>query len=371
MDFYVILGVERGATLSDVKRAYKRLARKFHPDINPGDRMAAAQFRQIAQAYETLSDAERRRRYDATGRLAEAGEGATVGFDGFDFTISVHGNDASTFGELFADVLHQREARRAHGTAERGVDLHQAVSLEFEEAIRGGQRSVTVLRQEYCATCQGVGALHVTPASCTHCHGTGAVKSARGHMVFSKPCLHCGGTGQQRQTRCPACGGDQYQMRSESMTINVPPGLADGARIRVPGKGHAGRNGGETGDLYIDVTVQPHPLFVRDGDDLLLRVPVAVHEAALGAKIDVPSLDGPARVRVPPGTQSGQRFRVRERGVASPRDGRRGDLVVEVHLVLPRLLDERSKELLREFGRINAADVREELNQHKGHQSRL
>src|SRR5205823_4944980 len=151
-------------------------------------------------------------------------------------------------------------------------------------------------------------------------------------------------------------------------TINVPPGLADGARIRVPGKGRVGRNGGEPGDLYIDVSVQPHPLFEREGDDLHLKVPVAVHEAALGAKIDVPSLDGPARVRVPPGTQSGQRFRVRERGVPSPRDGRRGDLVVEVQLVLPRLLDERSKELLREFGRINSDDVRQALIEHEGHQ---
>ena len=201
----------------------------------------------------------------------------------------------------------------------------------------------------------------VTPAPCPPCRGTGALKSARGHMVFSKPCLQCGGTGQQRQTRCPACGGDQYQMRTESMTINVPPGLADGARIRIPGKGHVGRNGGETGDLYVDVTVQPHSLFTRDGDDLHVKVPIAVHEAALGAKIEVPSLDGPARVRVPPGTQSGQRFRVRERGVPSPRDGRRGDLVVEVHLVLLRMLDERSKELLREFGRINGDDVRGEL----------
>lgn len=361
MDFYVILGVERGATLADVKRAYKRLARKFHPDINPGDRMAAAQFRQIAEAYETLSDVERRRRYDATGARGEAAGGSAFGFDGFDFTISVNGNDASTFGDLFADVLHQRDARRAQGNAERGADLHQVVSLEFEEAIRGGQRTLTVQRQEYCPTCQGIGQLHVTPAPCPHCHGTGAVKSARGHMVFSKPCLHCGGTGQQRQTRCPACGGDQVQMRTESLTINVPPGLADGARIRIPGKGHVGRNGGETGDLYIGVAVQPHPLFARDGDDLHLRVPVAVHEAALGAKIEVPSLDGPARVRVPPGTQSGQRFRVRERGVPSPRDGRRGDLVVEVQLVLPRMLDERSKELLREFGRINDTDVRGDL----------
>ena len=360
MDFYVILGVERGATLADVKRAYKRLARKYHPDINPGDRLAAAQFRQIAEAYETLSDAQRRQQYDTTGSRREVDSGSAFGFDGFDFTISVHGNDAPTFGDLFADALHQRGPHRAHGTPERGVDLHQSISLEFDEAIRGGQRIVTITRQEYCSTCQGVGQLHVTPAPCAHCHGSGAVKSARGHMVFSRPCLQCGGTGQRRQTRCPSCGGDQYQMRTDSLTIKVPPGLADGARVRVPGKGHVGRDGGETGDLYIDVTVRPHPLFERDGDDLHVRVPLAVHEAALGAKIEVPSLDGPARVRVPPGTQSGQRFRVRERGIAA-RDGRRGDLVVEVQLVLPARLDERSKELLREFGRINGEDVRTPL----------
>jgi molecular chaperone DnaJ len=367
MDFYLVLGLERGATLADVKRAYKRLARKCHPDINPGDRMAEVQFRQIAQAYETLSDAERRRRYDTAGPLAEPGSGSTFGFDGFDFTISVNGNDASTFGDLFADVLHQRDARRAQGVPKRGVDLHQSATLDFDEVIRGGQQTVTVTRQEYCDTCQGVGQLHATPSSCLHCHGTGAVKSVRGHMVFSKPCLHCGGTGQQRQTRCPACGGEQFQMRTESLTIKVPPGLAEGARIRVPGKGHVGRNGGEAGDLYIDVHVQPHPLFERDGDDLHLTVPLAVHEAALGAKIEVPSIDGPARVRIPPGTQSGQRFRLRERGMPSPRDGRRGDLVVEVRLVLPKLLDERSKELLREFGRINADDVRTTLSAYQGH----
>ena len=361
MDFYVILGVERGATLADVKRAYKRLARKFHPDINPGDRMAAAQFRQIAEAYETLSDQQRRAQYDTTGRLGGANGGATFGFDGFDFTISVNGSEAPTFGDLFADVLHQRNAQRAQGEPERGADLHQSVSLDLEAAINGGQRTITITRQDACPACQGAGQQHVTPATCTHCHGTGAVKSARGHMVFSKPCAHCGGTGQQRQTRCSACGGEQYQMRSDTLTINMPAGLADGARIRIPGKGHVGRNGGDTGDLYIDVSVAPHPVFRRDGDDLHLTVPVAVHEAALGAKIDVPSLDGPARVRVPPGTQSGQRFRVRERGAPSPRDGRRGDLVVEVQLVLPKMLDERSKELLREFGRINAADVRGEL----------
>ena len=211
--------------------------------------------------------------------------------------------------------------------------------------------------------CHGSGRLNVNETKCLHCHGSGVVKSARGHMVFSKPCAQCGGVGAQRQTICSACRGQQVEMRTESLTINIPPGLADGARIRVPGKGHVGRNGGANGDLFIDVQVRPHRLFTRDGDDLHLAVPIAIHEAALGAKIEVPSLDGPARLRVPPGTQSGQRFRIRERGVPSLRGGRRGDLVVEVHLVLPKLLDERSKELLREFGRINADDVRRPLTE--------
>jgi len=367
MDLYVILGVERGATLADVKRAYKRLARKFHPDINPGDRMAAAQFRQIAEAYETLSDPDRRRRYDTTGSATDTGGGATFGFEGFDFTISVQGSDAPTFGDLFADVLNQREARRGDGAAERGVDLHQTLTIAFGEAMAGGQRVVTVTRQELCLTCGGMGRLHVDETRCLHCHGTGVVKSARGHMVFSKPCAYCGGTGRQQRTRCPACDGRQVEMRAESLTVKLPPGLADGARIRVPGKGHVGRGGGENGDLYITVRVQPHPLFERDGDDLRLIVPIAIHEAALGAKIEVPSIDGAARLRVPPGTQSGQRFRIRERGVPSARGGRRGDLVVEVRLVLPKLLDERSKELLKEFGRINSGDVRRGLDEHKGH----
>jgi len=181
--------------------------------------------------------------------------------------------------------------------------------------------------------------------------------------VFSKPCAYCGGSGRHAQMRCPSCNGQQIAMRAESMTINLPPGLADESRIRVPGKGHVGRYGGENGDLFITVRVRPHPLFTRDGDDLMVTVPIAIHEAALGAKIEVPSIDGPARLRVPPGTQSGQRFRLRERGVVSARDGRRGDLVIEVRLVLPRLLDERSKELLREFGRINSDNVRRSLSE--------
>jgi molecular chaperone DnaJ len=366
MDLYVILGLDRAATLNDIKRAYKRLARRYHPDINPGDRMAVAQFRQIAEAYETLSDPDRRRRYDAVGRADPAAEVVTFGFEGFDFSVSAAGTSASTFGDLFADVLHQRGSRQPDGEPQRGADLHHSITIGFEEAMRGGERPFTVMRQEHCRTCRGTGALHVAESRCVHCHGAGDVKSARGHMVFAKPCAHCGGSGRQRQTRCPACGGQQVETRSEPLTIALPPGIADLARIRVPAKGHAGRNGGENGDLYITVHVEPHGLFRREGDDVHLTVPIAVHEAALGAKIDVPSLDGPARLRVPPGTQSGQRFRLRDRGAPSARTGRRGDLVVEVRLTLPRLLDERSKELLREFGRINGEDVRGDLLQWEG-----
>jgi molecular chaperone DnaJ len=361
MDFYIILGLPRAATAIDIKRAYKRLARRHHPDINPGDRMAAGQFRQIAQAYETLIDPDRRRRYDAGGQTAIDTGAPAFGFEGFDFTVSAHGPEASTFGDLFADVLQGRDAPRSQGAPERGVDLHQTTTISFEDALRGGQRSLTVTRQEHCRACKGAGHQPVRESRCAQCQGSGVLKSARGHMVFSKPCGACGGAGRLRQTRCATCGGQQVEMRSETLVINVPAGLADLARIRVPGKGHVGRHGGGNGDLYITVRVEAHPLFRREGDDLHLTVPVAVHEAALGAKIDVPGLDGPARLRVPPGTQSGQRFRVRERGMPSPRDGRRGDLVVEVKLVLPKILDERSKELLREFGKIHSGDVRGEL----------
>jgi molecular chaperone DnaJ len=363
MDFYILLGLERGATLGDIKRAYKRLARKYHPDINPGDRLAASQFRQIAEAYEILSDPDRRRRYDTTGFPARAAEPVAFGFEGFDFSVSVSGSSAPTFGDLFADVL--KKGSRAHdeGTPERGVDLHHSISLAFEDAMRGGSRTITVARQEHCRECGGTGRLETPERRCLGCHGAGVVKSVRGHMVFSKPCAQCRGTGRQVDTRCPGCGGQQTEMRAEAMTINVPAGLGDGAIIRVPGRGHVGRHGGEPGDLHITVHVEPHPLFRREGDDLHLVVPLAVHEAALGAKLEVPAIDGRARLRVPPGTQSGQRFRLRERGVPSARDGRRGDLVVEVRLVLPRILDERSKELLREFGRINNEDVRRELGE--------
>jgi molecular chaperone DnaJ len=360
MDFYLLLGVAREATTADIKRAYKRLARKFHPDINPGDREAAQQFRQIAEAYETLIDPDRRQRYDVAGGPAVSVDSVAFGFEGFDFSTHVSGAAAPTFGDLFSEVLRQRAGEPSQAP-QRGADLHLPLHLTFDEAYHGGVKMVAVTRLVHCRGCRGTGQVEMPERRCAHCHGTGVLKTARSHMVFSRPCPSCGGGGLLTSARCPACLGRQVETVVESVAVQLPPGLQDGARIRLAGKGHDGPRGGAAGDLFLAVDVEAHPLFRRDGDDLHLTVPVAIHEAALGARIEVPSPDGPARLRVPPGTQSGQRFRLRERGMPSPRDGRRGDLVVEVRLVLPPLLDERSKELLREFARINGADVRQEL----------
>ena len=358
MDFYLILGLERAATLGDIKRAYKRLARRYHPDINPGDRTAALQFRQIAEAYETLSDPERRRRYDTMGVAMPAIDAQVFGFDGFDFSARVSGAQAPTFGDLFAEVLQQRESGGLEAS-ERGADLHIPLALSFEDAMQGGARELVVTHLTHCEMCNGFGRLRTAESRCAACHGAGTIKTARGHMVFSRACAECHGTGRKADVVCPGCGGRQMLPRTERVSVNLAPGLGDEATVRVPQWGHAGRNAGQPGDLYVTVRVEPHRAFRREGDDIHVVVPIAIHEAALGARIDVPALDGKARVKIPPGTQSGQRFRVRERGVPSGRDGRRGDLVVEVRLMLPRALDERSKELLREFGRINAEDVRE------------
>ena len=355
MDLYVVLGLPHGATESDIKRAYRRLARRFHPDINPGDRMAEARFQQILEAYETLIDPDRRSRYDSGGGADPSGQRRSSGFEGFDF--SVRGADHSaTFGDLFAEVLSDRGTRPS--APEQGADLHLRVELTFEEALTGMTRAVNVNRRETCRTCAGTGRTRMTAGTCHVCQGSGAMRTVRGHMVFSRSCVACGGSGQQRPRPCEPCGGIGQETRIETVQVRIPPGVSDGDRVRVAAKGNAGIRGGPPGDLYITTLVAPHPVFRREGDEVHMVLPIAVHEAALGARLDVTAPDGPARLRVPPGTQSGQRFRLRERGAPSKRDGRRGDLVVEVRLMLPKVLDERSKELLREFGRINGENVR-------------
>ena len=359
MDLYIVLGIERGAPAGEIKRAYRRLARRLHPDINPGDREAEARFRQVLEAYETLIDHDRRRRYD-TGQLVSAAQAAaeSFGFAGFDFSTRVHAERTTTFGELFEEVFARRSGREGGEGADRGADIHARATLTFEEAWHGVQRSVAVTRQDTCRNCSGSGDQRVAETRCVACEGTGAVRSVRGHMVFSKNCPTCGGSGRLKRESCGHCHGQGVEPRAEALTVWVPAGVANGARVRIPGKGHAGLRGGPHGDLYLDVEVLDHPVYRRDGDELHMTVPIAVHEAGLGAKIEVATPDGPARLRVPPGTQSGQRFRLRERGAVG-RTGRRGDLVVDVRVMLPKVLDERSKELLREFGQINGENVRE------------
>ncbi|MBM3808092.1 MAG: J domain-containing protein [Acidimicrobiia bacterium] len=356
MDFYIVLGIERDAGTGDIKRAYRRLARRLHPDINPGDREAEARFRQVLDAYETLMDPDRRRRYDAGQPSAVAGGEDGFGFAGFDFSNRVHAERTTTFGELFEEVLSRRAPRLAEG--EQGADIHTRAALTFEEAWHGVQRTVKVTRQDVCRVCAGSGYRRAAETRCVSCEGTGAVRSARGHMVFAKTCPTCGGEGRLKQEECGPCRGQGVESRTETLTVRIPPAVADGSRVRIAAKGHAGVRGGAPGDLLIDVAVAEHPVYRREGDELHMTVPVAIHEAGLGAKIDIETPDGQVRVRVPPGTQSGQRFRLRDRGARS-RNGQRGDLVVEVRLRLPKILDERSKELLREFGRINGESVRE------------
>ncbi len=362
MDIYVVLGVQRSASLAEIKRAYRRLARRFHPDINPGDGEAAARFRDVLAAYEILTDPDRRRRYDAGQMdIGQGGEGDPFGFAGFDFSARVHGERATTFGDLFEDVF-GRQDRRERSAPESGADLHIKVELSFEQAWQGATVPVTVTRQITCAACAGKGVRAIAETPCVTCQGSGSIRAARGHMVFARSCPTCGGEGSLASTPCEGCHGQGVTRRAETRALAVPPGVPDGGQVRVHGGGHAGVRGGPPGDLHLDVVVRPHSLFRRDGDDVHVTVPVAIHEAALGAKIEVPTPDGPVRMRVPPGAQSGQRFRLRERGAPSMRDGRRGDLVVEAKLVLPAVMDERSKDLLREFGRLNADNVRSGLS---------
>lgn len=351
MDLYSLLGLAPGATPADIKRAYRRLSRRYHPDVNPGDRAAESLYRRISEAYETLVDPDRRRSYDSSGVKAPEREGeSTFEFTGFDFSAGAHGPQAATFTELFAEMLHPQPAADT-GRPQPGADIHAAVTVPFEDAMRGGERQVVVTRQDICGACRGTGAVRTPEGRCAPCHGSGKVRWARGHMVFTKSCAACDGTGRQRSQRCAACTGHGLHVRSEAVSVAIPAGVHEGTRLRIPDVGHAGRRGARNGDLYVTVHVQPHPVFRRQGDDLCIVLPIGVHDAVLGTRADVPTLDGSVKLRIPPGTQAGQRFRLRERG-APTASGGRGDLIVEVRIVLPQVVDERGKELMREFGKL-------------------
>ena len=370
-DYYEILGVRRDASPEEIRKAYRRLARKYHPDLNPGDKAAEERFKQVQEAYDVLSDAKKRKMYDTYGFYSEsgfpgagqpgAGPQQGFGFGGFDFSDSfgAEGGFGSSFSDLFSQFFGSRRAshRRA---PEKGTDLEYSLAIDFWQAIRGTQVRLNISRLDTCQACRGTGEAGVGAGVCPQCNGSGNVTQLVGAMRFSLTCPRCGGTGRAARA-CPACGGDGRVTVNETVDVRIPPGASTGSRLRVAGKGNAGTMGAPAGDLYITVKVEDHPLFRREGDDIYIKVPVAVWEAGLGARIEVPTVDGRALLKIPQGTQNGQKFRLREKGVFNSRKNTRGDQIVEIEVQTPDIRDERVRELLRELSKHDARDPRAEL----------
>lgn len=392
-DYYDVLGVKKSASTEDIRKAFRKLARKYHPDVNPGDKSAEEKFKQLSEAHDVLSDPKKRKIYDQLGYYSDnidpaaaeayargggfgAGgfgdrgggrapggrgtQGVPYDFGGFDWSSESGGGFGDIFSNLFSRFGGGAGAGMAAEQPEPGTDLEYQVRVGFWEAIRGSVMRLNITRLDTCGTCGGKG-YQEAPGVCPECNGGGQVTQSAGRMKFNTTCPRCGGTGRQR-TMCPMCHGQGVVNRTEPLEVRIKPGTRDGQRIRIPGKGNAGAHGGPPGDLYIVVRTGEHPVFRREGDDIYVTVPVSMTEAALGAKIEVPTIDGRALLKIPPGTQSGQRLRLREKGVPSAtKDGARGDEIVEVKITVPMPRDEKTKELLREMAKLNPEDPRVEL----------
>jgi molecular chaperone DnaJ len=383
-DYYETLAVSRSANEDEIRKAYRKLARKYHPDLNPGDKASEERFKKVQEAYDILSDSKKRQVYDQYGFYSDnippggpgAGPGAGagqpgMGFGGFDFSEYVNqgggagpqtgGAGAGSFRDIFSQFFgsHRGEPAGAGGP-EKGSDLEYGLDIDFWQSIRGTQVRLNVARQEICETCNGNGVVGGASTVCPECDGTGSVNQMAGAMKFSLTCPRCDGKGRLRNT-CPTCHGDGRLSKTEVVEVRIPPGAQSGSRLRVAGKGNAGRTGGAAGDLYITVRVEPHAFFRRDGDDIHIQLPVTVSEAGLGAKIEVPTIDGRALLKVPQGTQNQQKFRLREKGVMNARKNQRGDEIVEVVIQAPKVDDERTRELLRELSQVSSEDPRKEM----------
>lgn len=358
LDYYEILGVPRNASQEEIRKAYRRLARKYHPDVNPGDKEAEEKFKQISQAYAVLSDPEKRKRYDQFGhawqQAQQTGQAAGQDFATFVFEHFGPGSFAEIFGDLFGNLGFGPEGfRSATRTAgrpsrrvpSRGRDVHQPLTVSFKEAMSGGERSFTIEMVDACPECGGVGG---ELAQCEQCGGSGRVPG--GLFGMGAPCPRCDGTGEAVKSRCRTCGGTGEKLRRRRVTVKIPAGIRDGQQLRLAGEGGRGLFGGPNGDLIFDVRVEPHPYFQRRGDDIHAKVPISITEAALGAEITVPTVRGRAKLKVPPGTRSGQLLRLRGQGAPRPgQPGQRGDMYVEVEIVPPRRLSRRARELLRQL----------------------
>jgi len=384
-DYYATLGVKKTATPEEIRKAFRKAARRYHPDVNPGDKRAEEKFKEISEANDVLSDDKKRKIYDQVGfysgqidpaqaeayaRQQGAGGQPPVDFDGFDFSGFQSGPGQhpgqqagagspswGSFKDIFSGIFSGAQQPQRPRGPQPGTDLEYQATVDFWTAIHGGQARLQINRQETCPTCHGQ-ANSGGPTQCRECNGTGQVTQMGGRMKFNIPCPRCNGTGRASND-CVTCHGEGVVSRSESVEFRMKPGTRDGQRIRLQGKGNAGLNGGPAGDLFVIVRTGAHPVFTRLGDDILLTVPVTVPEASLGAKVDVPTIDGRAQLKIPPGTQSGQKLRMRERGVENAqRPGQRGDQIVTVEVVVPALQDERSREIMRELARLNHQDPR-------------
>ena len=368
-DYYELLGVSRKAPQKEIRQAYRKLARKYHPDLNPGDKSSEEKFKQVQEAYDVLSDAKKRQTYDqygfetpGAGATPGAGDGGDAHFDfgGFDFG-GEGGGAGPSFRDLFSQYFRGGGApSEAPSRPEPGSSLEYQIEITFWEAVHGTAKKLTIARLDTCTDCRGTGTVG-QPQTCTACGGSGQVTQTSGRMRFNLACTRCGGTGRIRNL-CKLCGADGRVRRVDTIEVRIPAGVQTGSRVRVAGRGNAGTTGAPPGDLYIITDVRPHPFFERRGDDLYTTVPITVTEATLGAKIEVPTMDGRSLLRIPPGSNSGQKLRLREKGVPSVRNPeRRGDQYVELQVVVPKPVDERVRELLRELARVAPEDPRKDL----------
>ena len=354
-DYYEILGVPRDASAKDIKAAYRRLARKYHPDVNRGDKSAEDKFKELAEAFAVLSDEGKRAQYDRGGHAAfGAGFDPFAGFDPRDFDVGFgSGSFEDLFGQLFGGGF-GGGARTTRTSRRQGQDLRYETRIGFLEAALGATIELAIPRLEGCADCGGTG---IQPGSgdavCPDCGGSGRKEQRRGAMRLATACPRCGGSGRLPGNPCRTCGGEGRVRHEHKVKVRIPSGVDDGATLRIRGKGDAGANGGPPGDLLLRVSVEPHPRFRREGRDLICDVPVSLARAALGGPVDVPTLDGTATITVPAGTRSGQKLRVRGKGLPAGRGHPAGDLYAIVQIHPPKSLDPRSRELLEEFARRN------------------
>ena len=352
-DYYEVLGISKGASEDEIKKAYKKMARKYHPDLNPDNKEAEEKFKEVNEAYEVLSDPDKKARYDQYGHAGvDPNFGAGAGFDGsFDF-----GDLGDIFGNFFGGGFGGGGRRTNPNAPQRGESIRLSLTISFEEAAFGCEKEITVERMEQCGTCSGSGcAAGTTPEVCPDCKGTGSVRTTQrtpfGMVQTSGVCKKCGGHGKIIHQPCPRCGGRGAVRKNQTIKVKIPAGIDDGQTLNLRGKGNAGLDGGPAGDLLITVFVKPHPLFERDGNSVLMEMPVTFAQAALGAEIEVPTIDGRVKLTIPEGTQPGSVFRLRGKGIPylQSKGGGRGDQFVTITVTVPKNMTSEQKERLRAY----------------------